>query len=121
MNKATTERIAWAAVKNLMSGDYPLIVKDAVDKALYEAEYKLTPVLSVSETCILKEIFNAEYEYIARDKDGDLSIHKTKPVKEDSYWSADFDDSYIICFDHLFKFVEWSDDEPWSIEDLIDE
>ena len=122
MNKATTERIAWAAVKNLMSGDYPLIVKDAVDKALYEAEYKLTPVLSVSEKFILKELFNAGYKYITRDKEGDLSIHQTKPTKEDDhYWFADFEDSYIVCFNHLFKFVEWNDDESWLIEDLLDE
>ena len=120
MNKATTERIAWEAVKTLMNGDYPSFVKDAVDWALYEAEYKLKPSLSLNEKCILKELFNSGHEYITRDIKGDLVIHKTKPKKE-NYWFADFDDIYITCFNHLFKFIEWSDDEPWQIEDLIDE
>lgn len=121
MNKATTERIALLAVKTLMSGDYPSIVKDTLDKALYEAEYKLTPALSLSERFILKELFNAGYRYITRNSDGDLSIHETKPRKDDDYWYANLDDSCIFCLNHLFKFVEWNDDEPWPIESLIDE
>ena len=120
MNKATTERIAWEAVKTLMNGDYPSFIKDTIDKALYEAEYKLTPNLSLNERCILKECLNSGHKYITRDEEGDLSIHKTKPMKEISGWYAG-DDNCIICFNHLFKFVEWSDDEPWRIEDLIDE
>lgn len=122
MNKATTERIAREAIRILLTENCSPIIKNAVDEALYKAENKLTPVLSVNEKIILKELFNAEYEYITRDKEGDLSIHKTKPKKEDDhYWFADFDDSYMICFDHLFKCVEWNDDEPWLIEDLIGE
>ena len=121
MNKAATERIAWEAIKNLMTGDYPSIIKDAVDEAFCEAKYNLTPALSVSERFILKELFNSGHKYITRDNEGDLIIHKTKPKKEGNYWFADSDDSYIMCFNHLFKFVEWNDDDPWLIEGLVDE
>lgn len=64
--------------------------------------------------------------YIARDKDGCVCVYnEVKPHKNDTDWTNDtlsLQGGWRGLFesaDDLFKFISWSDDEPYSIEDLL--
>ena len=44
-------------------------------------------------------------------------IYENKPEKGISIWEAS--GLPMTSFDHLFRFIEWEDEEPYSIEDLL--
>ena len=77
---------------------------------------KPNPKLTKDEKVILKNV-PKEYKYIARDKNGWIFLYIDKPVKR-NFW---FDDCGTIRFpfDHLFQFIQWEDEEPYSIEELL--
>lgn len=50
--------------------------------------------------------------WIARDKDGSLWLHKTKPYKLDDYWYNEGDVSDIALEKDWFPEVKWKDEEP---------
>lgn len=60
--------------------------------------------------------------YLVRNEDGKLYYHQNKPHKTSSYWFCSGEDSdtciCLECFNYLFEFIKWEDDEPWDVKDL---
>lgn len=83
------------------------------------SEYKETVKLSRLEYEILKFAINKNYEYIARDYDGQLYVFMEKPHKGESFWKTDGYYYLLEMFSVLFQFVKWEDEEPTSIEKLL--
>ena len=55
--------------------------------------------------------------YIARDKDGELSLFTERPVKVDDWWQPtknSFD--WINLDSELIPEVKWEDEEPTEVE-----
>lgn len=51
--------------------------------------------------------------WIARDKNGELWLHKTKPVKFLNIWCSVGDIELVSLVDKsIFSEVKWSDEEP---------
>lgn len=83
----------------------------------YEEPIKLTD----DEKAILRNL-HKKYKWIARDGNGDIYIFPDKPVKYESVWDyCGIESKSLIFFSHLFKFIKWSDEEPYSIEELLKE
>ena len=74
------------------------------------------PKLIEDEKVILRNL-PKDYKWIARDKNGCLYVYASKPKKGIIMWESD--GLPMIPFDHLFQFIQWKDDEPYSIEDLL--
>ena len=89
-------------------------------EAEYEPEFKLVVVLTEAEKVILENV-DSSYKYIARDKDGSLYIFNEKPTKEDEFWDTPSYYCRLEAFEHLFKFVQWEDTEPYEIAELLKE
>ena len=82
-----------------------------------KAEYKEEIKLSDVERVILENT-DKEYKWIARDDGGNMHVFKFKPTKLKNYWHTS--SSYSLCaFNHLFQFIQWSDTEPYNIEELL--
>ena len=95
-------------------------------KVLWERKEK--PVLTEDEKVILKNI-NPMYKYIARDNNGKLFIYAIKPNKMSflpswtiSVPTISYEDSTgFNTYRHLFDFIKWEDEEPYSIKYLLGE
>ena len=88
-----------------------------------EEEYKEPIKLTDDEKAILKNI-DKSYKWICRESDGDLSVCKRKPFKDNTFLFWDSDDVELDfedfkMFNHLFQFIKWSDVEPYNIEELL--
>ena len=86
-----------------------------------KSEHKEEPKLSDVERVILENL-NADYEWIAKDKDGRIMIYTSKPTKDDKRWMEwlTFGECrFFSIFPHLFQFVKWEDTEPYNIKELL--
>lgn len=83
-----------------------------------ESEYIEKPVISKRDRAFF-EYLDKQYEYLARDKTGQLYVHRAKPYRDDSFWT---NVGRRFCLNDRinvdFPMVKWSDEEPWLIEDL---
>ena len=85
-------------------------------KLLWERKEK--PQLTEDEKAILRNL-PKHYKWIARDKNGQIFLYKNRPFKS-VFW-VDACESPRLVFPHLFQFIKWEDDEPYSIEELLRE
>ena len=86
------------------------------DRNLTEIWHREEIFITPDEKAILRNIKG--FNYIVRTIDGNLYIYKIKPIKEaDAYCGGCWHE--FKMFNHLFQMVQWSDDEPWKIEDLL--
>lgn len=73
---------------------------------------------------VLKNI-NPKYEWIAKDSTGILFVYSKKPKKDKDGWSPqgflDFEPMSYLFKQNLFDWINWDDDEPYYIPDLIGE
>lgn len=69
----------------------------------------------------LKKLYDYEYRYIARDLEGDLIAFKTKPLKCSFVWWKDGNCRFINEEHDLWVEVQWEDDEPTEIAELLAE
>lgn len=84
-------------------------------------EYKEPIKLTEDEKVILRNL-PKKYKWIARDSYGRLWIHKNKPCKRPLLWEVvEYEDCVLEIYNHLFRFINWGDDEPYSIEELLKE
>lgn len=90
-----------------------------------ETKKKSISLLSEEERIILSNLIDDFCVYIARDRSGELYLYNLKPEKSEKFgmWVND-DSDYVVlhnfnAFSHLFKFITWGDEEPWSIKDLL--
>lgn len=81
--------------------------------------------LTEDEKVILRNI-DKKYRWVARNSKGDIVVGDTTPVKTNYFWtnvSFDLDKSNsmkdLSVFSHLFTFIQWEDEEPYLIEDLL--
>ena len=84
-------------------------------------EYKEPIQLTHDEYVILKNV-DKKYKYITRDgnKYDLLGLHERKPSKSSSIWFSS-DDTSLDCYNHLFQFIKWEDEEPYEIAKLIED
>lgn len=80
-------------------------------------ERKEKPQLTEDEKVILRNL-PKEYKWVARDKNGQIFLYTNRPVKAREHWDCEFQ-AYYFSFGHLFQFIKWEDEEPYSIEDLL--
>lgn len=91
-------------------------------KWLYE---ECTFKLSTLELELLRYFYRDGYRYIARDKDNELFLYKSSPLKSDDSWvmmrSEPYDNFQALRhFENLFSFVRWEDTQPIPIQDILD-
>lgn len=92
--------------------------KKALIKWLNE-EYREPIAISADEKAILRNL-PEEFKYIARDQNGGIYTYREKPIKSRREW-IDGAATSLNLYNHLFQFVKWEDDEPYSIEELLKE
>ena len=97
--------------------DIMKVYKDYTCKELLW-ERKEAPKLTEDEKAILKVLLSEKYKWIARDKNGWLYVYASKPKKGITIWENT--GSPMMPFVHLFQFIQWEDEEPYSIEDLLE-
>lgn len=87
------------------------------------SEYKETIKLRKLEYRVLEHIQEyAKYRYIARDKSNNIYVYKNKPEKHVDYWSTPIKgktSAMLMFCDCLFKFIQWEDKEPTSIQEVL--
>lgn len=83
------------------------------------SEYREPVKLTRSEYSLLRHVYKLYYKYIARDKNGDISLYLDKPDKDllTEIWHGK--EYAFTLFNSLFKFVKWEDLEPTSIEEVL--
>ena len=91
-------------------------------RAWANSEYIERPVISKSDRTFL-EYLREEYEFIARDENGNLFVYETQPRKVGACWNSAslIHERYLYLNQHFnvdFPMIKWGDDEPWLIEDL---
>ena len=84
-----------------------------------EEEHKKPVTISADEKVILRNL-PEEFKYIARDQSSGIYIYREKPIKSRYEW-IDETAMSLQLYNHLFQFVQWEDDEPYSIEELLKE
>lgn len=80
-------------------------------------EYKEPVKLTRFEYEYLKAAKENGYNFITRDKDNRLYGTSEKPKKYNTTWAGS--GAYIGMFESIFKFVKWKDEEPYNIDDLL--
>ena len=95
------------------------VVEDITVPVVFE-EPSAHFIITRLEYELLKYWNNKLYKYIARDRDGMLYIYKDKPLKNEDKWGSLYT-HFIVTrrFDDLFNFISWEDEEPMSIEELL--
>ena len=98
---------------------------------IWERKEKKEIKLTKKERAFLNSILllSDYYKYIARDKDGELGLYMSKPVKGslfNSYWV--YEDRIMYTSNYkditantkgMFEFITWEDEEAYSIEELL--
>jgi hypothetical protein len=81
-------------------------------------EYKEPNVISYSDRLFLNFI-KADYEYIVRDKNGELFVYAGIPIKyqDRGIWLG-APGAGINKFSIVFPMIKWEDAHPWKISDL---
>ena len=91
-------------------------------------EYTPAPTITSTEKKILELL---QYEWIARDKSGDLYVYAKEPKKDYKmeFWNDNNNnaDVYVLdhsicnnkCFQIGLDFIKWEDDKPWKVKDLL--
>lgn len=84
------------------------------------SEYRGPVKLTRSEYSLLRHAYKLDYKYIARDKNGDISLYLDEPDKDllTEFWHGK--EYEFTLFNSLFKFVKWEDKEPTSIQNVLD-
>lgn len=84
------------------------------------SEYKEPIKLTKLEHGILEYLFkNKQYKFIVRERNGCLYIYKSNPKKEVDGWQSLSMSCGLGPFNGLFEFVTWEDEEPTSIQEVL--
>ena len=103
------------AIDGVVDLDLMKVYKDYTCKELLWE--RKDPKLTEDEKVILRNI-PKKYKWIARDSSGMVYIFIEKPEKGQAIWYG-FGQP-MIPFYHLFQFIKWEDEEPYSIEELLE-
>lgn len=76
--------------------------------------------LSRFEHDVLKHLLEkTQYRFIVREKSDNIYIYKRKPKKGIGAWDSSTGMLNLNVFINLFPFIKWEDEEPISIEDVL--
>lgn len=107
----------------LECGDCPLESLEKFYKWSQE-EYFEPPKLTHDEYVILKNL-DSKWKWIVRHDNGkNLWLFVNRPTKEGyCIWVdlEEYDDEQFDLFNRLFQFIKWEDEEPYSIQQLIED
>lgn len=85
------------------------------------SEYREPVKLTRFEQDILKYILEkTQYRFIVREKSDNIYIYKRKPKKGIGAWDSSTGMLNLNVFINLFPFIKWEDEEPTSIQDVLD-
>ena len=104
-------------INDLNELDIMKVYKDYTCKELLW-ERKDEPQLKKKKKVILRSL-PKEYKWIARDLSGLVYIFIERPEKGQTIWYGC--GQPMTPFYHLFQFIQWEDDEPYLIEELLGE
>lgn len=82
--------------------------------------------ITLFEQSILHHLIECDFQYIARDKDGDLYGYGDEPEKDHCSWSNwDYESDEeqftdLSLFNSCFTFINWEDEEPTNIYTILD-
>ena len=80
------------------------------------------PKINQEEYEKIKLLPNYDWNWIAREKTGKILSFTNKPTKTDEVWK---DKQTRLWFNYkdsqLFQFIQWEDEEPYEISELIRE
>ena len=62
---------------------------------------------------------NDGWKWIAKDKNTSLWVYEKEPRKHEDCWD-EFMGTCEMIDSPLFQFIQWEDEEPWNIEELIE-
>ena len=113
----------------LFRSGYEMILLDEYDEikpqliaagALTDDTPDPPPELTEEQLLVLRDLQTAGFAWLARDVNQALFAYQTKPVKTYSYWG----DSQPVKraptrIRAEFPFITSEDEEPWSIQDLL--
>lgn len=71
------------------------------------------------ELCILRNI-DKWYKWITRSRGNVIMLHNDKPYKDHNIWNSINCEAEINVFNHLFKSIQWEDEEPVFIDDYVE-
>lgn len=92
----------------------------AIAKVLL-SEYKEKPKLTDDEKIILRNL-PKKFNWIVRFDGFDIPmLSENKPYKRKNTWFSNNGFTTLEPFGHLFKFIKYDDQEPYSIEKLLEE
>ena len=84
--------------------------------------WKTVARINKEEYQLLKELKNRDFKWLAKDRDKTLIASQSRPSKTDEMWR---DERTRLCFNYkdsqLFQFIQWEDEEPYNIDELIQE
>lgn len=84
------------------------------------SEYKEPVKLTRFEHDVLKHLLEkTQYRFIVREKSDSIYIYKRKPKKGLGAWDISTGMQNLNIFVNLFPFIKWEDEEPTSIEDVL--
>lgn len=69
-----------------------------------------------------KRLNDAGYKWFGRDKDGGFYAYSGKPYKSEGCWVDKGNGRFVFVsgkFTQIFQSIEWTDNEPTYIEDII--
>lgn len=83
------------------------------------SEYKEPIKLTRTEYSLLRHVYKLNYKYIARDKNGNISVYLDEPDKDilTEFWHGK--EYEITLFNNLFPFIKWEDKEPIRIKEVL--
>ena len=101
-------------INDLNELDIMKVYKDYTCKEL--SWERKDPEITEDEKAILRNL-PEKYKYIARDRSGLIFLYSKKPSK--CYYSWIGYNDIAFPYSHLFQFIKWEDEEPYSIEELL--
>ena len=104
-------------IDNAVEFDIMKVYKDYTCKELLWERKEKKLVISEDEKAILRNV-PKHYNWIARDKCGTICVFIDKPHKSGLGWGGNFFE-VLVLFGHLFQFIQWEDEEPYLIEELL--
>ena len=96
-----------------------LVCSECLRRSLLDLleEYKKPVKLSKFEYEYLKVAKKEGFNFIARDKSNRLYGFEKQPTKDNATWGSRGD--YVGMFKSMFKFVQWKNEEPYSINSIL--
>lgn len=88
------------------------------------SEYKEPIKLSKVEYELLRHLYKTGYSYIVRDGSNSVYVYEKRPCRINLYWAPGDvnhnDDISLYKLSYLFQFLKWSDEEPTSIKEVLE-